>query len=107
VVPRLRPSDPPIVPVTLAPVTAPPPAEEQRPAPVVKAGRLWVQVDPWGWLSVDGDRVGQTPAMGISIAAGKHRIRVDRDGYVPYEEEIDVEPGMDVKRANLTLEAKR
>jgi serine/threonine protein kinase len=107
VVPRLRPSDTPSAPVTLTPVTTSPPvSEEPQPLPVVEAGRLWVQVDPWGWLSVDGVRVGQTPAMGITIAAGKHRIRVDRDGYAPYEEEIDVEPGMDVKRTNLTLEAR-
>ena len=44
--------------------------------------------------------------MDISIAAGKHRIRIERDGFVPFEKEIDVKPGADVRETDVRLEER-
>jgi serine/threonine protein kinase len=100
--------DPPVTPVTSAPVHVQQPTVQETPPPqpVLEYGRLWVQSDPWGNLTIDGADVGRTPAIGISIAAGKHRIRIERDGFVPFEKEIDVKPGADVRETDVRLEER-
>jgi serine/threonine protein kinase len=111
ITPWPRASDPPVTPITSAPTTAvsstpPPQAEARQPAPVFEAGRLWVNSEPWGTLTIDGERAGQTPALGIAIAAGTHTLRIEHDGYVPYEKQIDVKPGGEVRLTGVQLEKR-
>lgn len=88
------------------PVVAQPVVEEE-PAFVPRPGRLWVSVEPWGFLSIDGTSVGRTPAIDVPLAAGPHRLRIERDGYLPYEEDVKVEAGGELRRTGIRLEARR
>ncbi len=83
------------------------PVVEDEPAFVPPPGRLWVSVEPWGFLSIDGTSVGRTPAIDVPIAAGPHRLRIERDGYLPYEEDVKVEPGQELRRTGIRLETRR
>jgi hypothetical protein len=58
-------------------------------------------------LSIDGTSVGRTPAIDVPIAAGRHQLRIERDGYLPYEEDVKVEPGQELRRTGIRLEARR
>src|SRR2546429_6399725 len=42
---------------------------------------------PWGSVYLDGRPVGNTPQIDLQVAAGPHRLRVERDGYRPRSEE--------------------
>lgn len=89
-----RPVPQPTLPPLAIPVAAVPP-----PAP----GTLYLNATPWGAFSIDGTEMGNTPAIGVSIAAGRHLIRVRRDGYVPVQLWVDVAPGTAVRLTAITL----
>jgi serine/threonine protein kinase len=101
VTPPPRPAPTPVrtpAPTIVAPVTPRPTLPEQFPlAPptmmVLEEGLISVSSFPWGELSIDGRPVGTTPQIDIVLPPGTHRIRIARDGYQPYEAEIDLKPG--------------
>src|SRR5712691_33691 len=96
------------------PYSAPPPVRATRPtvmsrAPVVKRpaspspsaaslvdqryvepGLLSVNAIPWGSVYLDGQPIGNTPQIDRTVGPGRHRLRVERDGYRPYDRMIDV-----------------
>lgn len=53
-------------------------------------------------VSIDGLVVGTTPYETISITIGKHKIRIEQDGYLPYETEIEIRKGKPEK-ININL----
>jgi hypothetical protein len=58
-------------------------------------------------LSVDGAFVGTTPAK-LTLAPGKHKIRVSLDGYDPWEKEIEVLAASEVNlKATLYARAQK
>ncbi|MBI1967347.1 MAG: serine/threonine protein kinase [Gemmatimonadetes bacterium] len=84
-----------------------PPALAQRPAPArpaPAAGRLFVNATPWGQLYIDGQLVGNTPQANLEIPAGTHRIRIVRDGFWPFDLEIQVAPGQEVRLTDIVLQ---
>lgn len=84
--------------------TTPPPRRDPPRVDVPLApGRLYVSSRPWGNLHVDGQPVGNTPAAGVSIPAGRHQIRITRDGFIPWEREVVVEPGRDLRLVDIIL----
>ena len=92
-----------------APTTARPTAT-LRPAPpptrvVVEQGRLFINSSPWGQLYIDGQLVGNTPQINLEVAPGTRRLRVTRDGFRPFEVEIQVAPGQEVRLTDIRLEA--
>ena len=89
----------PTLPAATGQVVAIPPA----PAPAPAAGTLSISSFPWGELSVDGHRVGNTPQAGILLRPGKHTVRVSRDGYQAFETTIDVAPGEVVRLTEIAL----
>lgn len=99
-VPRLLPES---SEMPFAPPAPSAPDQQAGMTPVFEAGKLWVQSEPWGKLTIDGEDAGNTPAIAISIAAGTHQLRIERDGYLPYEETITVEPGTEVRRTSIAL----
>jgi predicted Ser/Thr protein kinase len=103
-VPRLG-TDAPPAPIA-PPVVTQPTVQEELPV-MLPPGHLWVSVEPWGFLSIDGTSVGRTPAIDVPIAAGPHRLRIERDGYLPYEEDVKVEAGSELRRTGIRLEARR
>jgi serine/threonine-protein kinase len=90
-----------------APPVVTQPAVEEEPAFASAPGRLFVSSDPWGRLFIDGTSVGRTPAIDVPIAAGPHQLRIERDGYLPYEEDVKVEPGAELRRTGIRLEVRR
>jgi serine/threonine-protein kinase len=91
----------PPVPVQDTPAQAPPP--DPMPVP----GRLWISVEPWAYVIVDGTRVGRTPLIDVPIAAGDHQLRLERDGYEPLEREVTVAPGREIRLTGLRLQTRR
>ncbi|MBI5509962.1 MAG: protein kinase [Deltaproteobacteria bacterium] len=79
---------------------APPPRPARkgtpRPAPVT-LGSLSIEYDPPdATLSLDGDVVaGTSPQLLSDIPPGKHRVRIEADGYKPRERALLVEAGQE------------
>jgi hypothetical protein len=83
------------------PARAPSPASlPRRPA---EPGFLSINAIPWGSVFVDGRPVGNTPQLDVPIPAGQHRLRVERQGYRPYERVIDVAPGQRLRITDIAL----
>jgi len=77
------------------------PARVRTPA---RAALLSLDAAPWGTVYVDGRSVGATPVVELPLAAGAHHVRVEREGYVPYERVIDAAPGQRLRIAGITLQ---
>jgi len=104
-VPRLDSTPPPS---RVAPKQAPSPRRRVAPSPVRRdvstaPGRLFVNASPWGQVFVDDEPIGNTPRVGVPIAAGKHRVRVSRDGFDPFERTVQVAPGQDLRLTDIVL----
>jgi serine/threonine-protein kinase len=106
--------------VVRAPPTPTPPAPEPRPArqgrtvtgraqPTTPApiapGTLDISSRPWGRLFVDGRMIGNTPRAGLPLTPGTHVVRVVRDGYRPFEQNVVLQPGQRVRLVTIVLEA--
>ncbi len=85
--------------------TTPPPTPRPaaRSATITDSARLFVSARPWGALYLDGEFLGNTPKAALGLAPGLHTIRIERDGYEPYEQEIDVGPGEEVRLTDIVL----
>lgn len=104
-----RPVPPPLAqspPVSRPPpaVRRPPPVRQAVPAPTLGPARLYVSSSVWGRLYVDDNLVGNTPVAGLSLAPGAHRVRIVRDGFRPYEREITLAPGRELRLVDVPLE---
>ncbi len=53
-------------------------------------GFLYVASAPWGTLSLDGERTGYTAVAAAPVAAGPHRLRIERAGYAPFDTVLTV-----------------
>ena len=80
-----RPTPPPLV------------ATPQRPA------RLFINANPWGELSLDGQSLGNTPKADLQVTPGTHRISVTRDGFEPWERTVTVRPGEVLRLTDIVL----
>jgi hypothetical protein len=67
------------------------------------SARLFVSTRPWGVLFVDGVEVGNTPKANLGLTPGVHVIRVVRDGFEPWEQEIEVAAGEEVRMTDVVL----
>jgi serine/threonine-protein kinase len=74
-----------------------------RPQVTAAPGRLMVNSNPWGRLVVDGEILGNTPQLAVDLAPGVHTIRVERDGFEPFEQQIRVQSRDTVRLTNITL----
>jgi len=93
------------------PVTAQPvaPAPVVTPAPEIPQvpGQLFINSRPWGRVYIDGEFVGNTPQAGLTIAAGVHSLRVVRDGFEPYEAEIEIFSGRQRRITDIVLRPRQ
>ena len=48
-------------------------------------GFLYVVSHPWGEAYLDGQRIGYTTIAALEVETGAHRLRIQRDGYVPFD----------------------
>jgi hypothetical protein len=56
-------------------------------------GFLSIYAEPWAYVVIDGRRVGPTPLMRQPVAAGTHRVRLERAGIQPREQRVSVRAG--------------
>ena len=83
----------------------PPRSSPAAPRPVAEPGILFISTTPvLGDLYVDGRRVGPsfTPD-GLRLTPGRHLIRVVREGYQPFEREIDIAAGETLRLTRIPL----
>jgi hypothetical protein len=78
-------------------------AVRARPAPPRAPALLSVNAEPWGSVLVDGRRVGDTPLVDIAVIPGRHRVRVERNGFQPYERVITLDPGQHLRVSDVRL----
>ena len=97
-------------PVKRAPVVrratppAPPPRRVERPVErPAEPALLSVNSVPWGSVYVDGQPVGNTPQIDLQVTSGSHRLRVERDGFRPYERLIELGPGQRLRITDIVL----
>jgi serine/threonine protein kinase len=60
------------------------------PAGTAVPGVLVVNSRPWGRVVIDGEPVGNTPQPAIELSPGMHTLRIERDGYAPYEDQVSI-----------------
>ncbi len=101
-VPDVSPSAPAPVAVKRAPPSRTPRPRVRRDVPAAP-GRLFVNARPWGQVFVDDELIGNTPRVGVPIAAGMHRVRVSRDGFDSFERTVQVAPGQDLRLTDIVL----
>ena len=92
---------PPPTPVAQPVVTRPRP----RRTPVDRTpGQVSINSRPWGLVYLDGQLLGNSPRVNISVTPGEHRIRVTRVGFTTFEQTFTVAPGEDVRLTGIVLE---
>jgi hypothetical protein len=87
------------------------PAVVKRPAPPppqvdernLEPGLLSVNAIPWGSVYLDGRPLGNTPQIDLSVPAGPHRLRVEREGFRPYDRVIEVASGQRLRITDIAL----
>jgi PEGA domain-containing protein len=60
---------------------------------------------PSGKITIDDSIVGETPRA-LSVPAGTHKIRISREGYLPYETTIVIERGETLRIVDIVLNEK-
>jgi hypothetical protein len=95
---------------TRSATTAQPTPEPAGPQPVraqpAQPARLFVQSRPWGVVYLDGVEIGNTPQADLSVPPGRHTVRIQRDGFVPFEQAVDLAAGQTVRLTGIVLEAR-
>jgi hypothetical protein len=52
---------------------------------------------------IDGQPVGNTPQIDLQVPSGSHRLRVERDGFRPYERLIELASGQRLRITDIAL----
>ena len=85
---------------------APPPASPAPPASMarrVELGHVSINAIPWGRAYVDGQLVGTVPLIDVPIQPGTHALRVEREGFHPYERRFEIGSGQRLKITDIVL----
>jgi hypothetical protein len=90
------------------PVRQPPPPDQTQPS---RFGTLSIRVQPPGAdVLIDGERwTGPSTddeRLVVQVVEGRHRIEVRRDGYEPFDTEVDVRRGT-TESLNVSLTRER
>jgi hypothetical protein len=68
---------------------------------------LYVASQPWGTVYLDSVRIGYTMIAAHPVPVGTHRLRIERDGYTPFDTTIVVSGSQLVRLGPVRLEARR
>jgi len=74
-------------------------------APVLP-GLLYVASQPWGTLYLDGQPIGYTAIAAHRVLPGEHRLRIERQGFVPFDSTITVAQDERVRIGPIRLKAR-
>lgn len=74
-------------------------------APVLP-GFLYVASRPWGTVYLDGQRIGYTALAAHRVLPGEHRLRIERQGFVPYDTTITVAQNEQLRIGPIRLEER-
>ncbi len=85
------------------PAPPPPAAPSVVDRRLVEPGLLSVNAIPWGSVYLDGQPIGNTPQIDRTVAPGRHRLRVERDGYRAYDRVIEVASGQRLRITDIAL----
>jgi len=69
-------------------------------------GLLYVASRPWGMVVVDGKRIGYTTIAAHRLPAGVRRLRIERDGYFPFDTTLTVLPDQRLRLGTILLRAR-
>jgi hypothetical protein len=56
---------------------------------------------------VDGRLIGNTPQTNLQLPVGTHRLRIVRDGFVPWERDVQVRRGDTLRITDIVLDPIR
>ncbi len=61
---------------------------------IVKPGSLSITSNPWSYVTLDGNKIGETPLIGFSTSPGKHKLKIFNPEFNMPEKEIivDIQP---------------
>jgi hypothetical protein len=81
------------------------PIDDTVPTAIVPAepGHIFVSAEPWGELYIDGNYVGNTPALNLPLAAGPHVLRIEREGYVTVTRDFELISGQELRITDIVL----
>jgi hypothetical protein len=68
----------------------------------VSFGKIIINATPWADVYLDGTLKGQTPLTIEKVSAGKHQIKVSREGFTGYSKTFEMSEGV-TKRFSATL----
>ncbi len=71
--------------------------------PGPQSGFLFVASNPWGHVYVDGERVGETPLASYPLEPGRHELSIEREGYEPFRQVLEVAAGQEVRLTRIVL----
>ena len=74
-----------------------------RTEPGPQSGFLFVASNPWGHVYVDGERVGETPLTSYPLEPGRHELSIEREGFEPFRQVLEVAPGQEVRLTGIVL----
>ena len=78
------------------------PATAPSPTPSLP-GYLVINSTPWAALSVDGQVVGHTPLLRITVNPGQHELVLTRDGFETYRTVVTVGAGATLRVTDISL----
>src|SRR5438552_3324941 len=118
-IPRPQPDAPRATARPLAPASRPaaprvthtaPPKTVVKPTPPpantggrMELGLLYVNSLPWGNVYLDGQMVGTVPLKDLPVWPGTHSLRVEREGFQPYERTFEIGSGQQLKITDIVL----
>src|SRR5213595_1823581 len=85
---------------------SPPPPPPPPPANTggrMELGRLFVNAVPWGNVYLDGQLLGTVPLKDVPVWPGTHSLRVEREGFQPYERTFEITSGQRLKITDIVL----
>jgi hypothetical protein len=96
--PEPAPASPP--PPEPTPTAAPSAEATSTPPPADAKGRLNISVVPWGYVSIDGAEMGQSP-LAVELEPGTHKVVITHPDYLEYARTVTIGAG---QRGRLSVD---
>ena len=81
----------------------PPPPPLANTGGRMELGRLFVNAVPWGNVYLDGQLLGTVPLKDVPVWPGTHSLRVEREGFQPYERTFEIGSGQQLRITDIVL----